>query len=78
MEVDILSFDHDFKHEAIEFALDSKVQATISTANLKDITDVFTDMNAGEIQGRIVMKSQMPDLFCQNLTHPRQLPYSQW
>ncbi|WAC13327.1 alcohol dehydrogenase AdhP [Dyadobacter pollutisoli] len=43
-------------HEAIEFALDGKVKATVSTARLEDINDVFTDMKAGEIQGRVVMK----------------------
>lgn len=43
-------------HEAIEFALDGKVKATVSTAHLEDINDVFTDMKAGEIQGRVVMK----------------------
>ncbi|WAC13458.1 alcohol dehydrogenase AdhP [Dyadobacter pollutisoli] len=43
-------------HEAIEFALDGKVKATVSTACLEDINDVFADMKAGEIQGRVVMK----------------------
>jgi propanol-preferring alcohol dehydrogenase len=43
-------------HEAIEFALDGKVKATVSTARLEDINDVFTYMKAGEIQGRVVMK----------------------
>ncbi|WP_082212731.1 alcohol dehydrogenase AdhP [Dyadobacter psychrophilus] len=43
-------------HEAIEFALDGKVKATVSTARLEDINDVFTHMKAGEIQGRVVMK----------------------
>jgi propanol-preferring alcohol dehydrogenase len=43
-------------HEAIEFALDGKVKATVSMARLEDINDVFTDMKAGEIQGRVVMK----------------------
>lgn len=43
-------------HEAIEFALDGKVKATVSTARLEDINDVFADMKAGEIQGRVVMK----------------------
>ncbi|WP_439554776.1 hypothetical protein [Dyadobacter sp.] len=43
-------------HEAIDFALDGKVKATVSTARLEDINDVFTDMKAGKIQGRVVMK----------------------
>lgn len=43
-------------HEAIEFALDGKVKATVTTAKLEDINQVFTDMKAGEIQGRVVMK----------------------
>ena len=43
-------------HEAIEFALDGKVKATVSTAKLDDINEVFADMKAGKIQGRVVMK----------------------
>lgn len=43
-------------HEAIEFALDGKVKATVSTAKLDDINEVFADMRAGKIQGRVVMK----------------------
>ncbi|CAG5017883.1 Alcohol dehydrogenase [Dyadobacter sp. CECT 9275] len=43
-------------HEAIDFALDGKVKATVSTARLEDINDVFADMKTGEIQGRVVMK----------------------
>ncbi|TLV04027.1 alcohol dehydrogenase AdhP [Dyadobacter luticola] len=43
-------------HEAIDFALDGKVKATVRTAKLEDINEVFGEMKAGEIQGRIVMK----------------------
>ena len=41
--------------EAIEFALEGKVKATVHTANLDDINQVFDRMKAGEIEGRTVL-----------------------
>jgi propanol-preferring alcohol dehydrogenase len=41
--------------EALGFAGDGKVQATVSTASLDDINDVFARMQHGEIEGRIVL-----------------------
>ena len=42
--------------EAIAFAADGKVKATIHTAKLEDINRVFDDMRKGEINGRIVLQ----------------------
>jgi propanol-preferring alcohol dehydrogenase len=41
--------------EAIEFALEGKVKATVHTAGLDDINQVFDRMKAGEIEGRTVL-----------------------
>jgi propanol-preferring alcohol dehydrogenase len=41
--------------EAIEFALEGKVKATVHTAGLDDINEVFDRMKAGEIEGRTVL-----------------------
>ncbi|TKT90299.1 alcohol dehydrogenase AdhP [Dyadobacter frigoris] len=41
--------------EAVEFALDGKVKATVHTAKLEDINSVFDKMKAGKIDGRVVM-----------------------
>ncbi len=41
--------------EAIEFALEGKVKATVHTADLDDINQVFDRMKAGEIEGRTVL-----------------------
>jgi propanol-preferring alcohol dehydrogenase len=41
--------------EAIEFALEGKVKATVHTAGLDDINEVFDKMKAGEIEGRTVL-----------------------
>jgi propanol-preferring alcohol dehydrogenase len=41
--------------EAIEFALEGKVKATVNTAGLEDINLVFDRMKAGEIEGRTVL-----------------------
>lgn len=41
--------------EAVEFALDGKVKATVHTADLDDINQVFDRMKAGEIEGRTVL-----------------------
>ncbi|MEN0059813.1 MAG: alcohol dehydrogenase AdhP [Bdellovibrio sp.] len=42
--------------EALDFAGQGKVKATISTAPLEDINNVFEKMKAGQIEGRIVLK----------------------
>ncbi|AMR33554.1 zinc-dependent alcohol dehydrogenase [Mucilaginibacter sp. PAMC 26640] len=42
--------------EAIAFALEGKVKATVHTAKLEDINTVFDDMKKGEIEGRIVLE----------------------
>ncbi|MDR6100551.1 propanol-preferring alcohol dehydrogenase [Agrobacterium larrymoorei] len=41
--------------EALDFAGDGKVRATVSTDKLENINDVFTRMRRGDIQGRIVI-----------------------
>lgn len=41
--------------EAVGFALDGKVKATVHTARLEDINSIFDDMKAGRIEGRVVM-----------------------
>jgi len=43
-------------NEAIAFALEGKVKTTVTTAPLEDINEVFGDMKAGKIEGRVVMK----------------------
>lgn len=41
--------------ESLDFAGDGKVKATVSTAKLEDINDVFDRMHKGTIDGRIVL-----------------------
>ena len=41
--------------EALDFAGDGKVKATISTDKLENINDIFSRMNKGDIQGRVVI-----------------------
>ena len=41
--------------EALDFAGQGKVKATVSTARLEDINKIFARMHAGDIQGRIVI-----------------------
>src|SRR4029453_19312653 len=40
--------------EALDFASQGKVKATVSTQRLEDINKIFARMHAGDIQGRIV------------------------
>lgn len=42
--------------EAIEFAVEGKVKATVHPAKLEDINSVFDQMKKGQIDGRIVME----------------------
>lgn len=44
--------------EALDFASQRKVKATVATERLENINDVFTRMRAGDIQGRIVIDFQ--------------------
>jgi propanol-preferring alcohol dehydrogenase len=44
--------------EALDFASQRKVKATVATDRLENINDVFTRMRAGDIQGRIVIDFQ--------------------
>jgi propanol-preferring alcohol dehydrogenase len=44
--------------EALDFAADGKVKATVATDTLENINDVFTRMHKGDIQGRIVLDFQ--------------------
>jgi propanol-preferring alcohol dehydrogenase len=46
--------------EAIDFALEGKVKATIHTAQLEDINTVLDDLKKGKIEGRVVMEIAAP------------------
>ncbi|QES87164.1 alcohol dehydrogenase AdhP [Rhizosphaericola mali] len=46
--------------EAIEFAVEGKVKATVHPAKLEDINDIFGKMKKGQIDGRIVMEIAEP------------------
>jgi propanol-preferring alcohol dehydrogenase len=41
--------------EALAFAAEGKVRATISQADLTDINHVFADLRAGKVDGRVVI-----------------------
>lgn len=41
--------------EAIQFAVDGKVKANITTAPLEQVNEVFEDMKQGQIDGRVVL-----------------------
>ena len=41
--------------EALDFAADGKVKATITTDRLENINDIFDRMRRGEIEGRVVL-----------------------
>ena len=42
--------------EALQFAADGKVHATVSTDRLENVNDVFQRMREGKIEGRIVLR----------------------
>lgn len=42
--------------EALDFAVEGKVKATVHEAKLEDINAVFDDMKKGKIEGRMVMR----------------------
>ncbi|THU39851.1 alcohol dehydrogenase AdhP [Niastella caeni] len=46
--------------EAISFAVEGKVKATVRAARLEDINTVFDEMKKGEIEGRIVLEIARP------------------
>jgi len=46
--------------EAIDFAVDGKVTATVHATKLEDINSVFDVMRKGEIEGRMVMEIAQP------------------
>jgi propanol-preferring alcohol dehydrogenase len=41
--------------EALDFAGEGVVRATVETARLEDINDVFERLYAGQIEGRVVL-----------------------
>jgi propanol-preferring alcohol dehydrogenase len=41
--------------EALDFAGAGAVKATVQTARLEDINDVFERLHAGQIEGRVVL-----------------------
>lgn len=41
--------------EALQFAADGKVKATIATDRLENINEIFTRMHKGQIEGRVVL-----------------------
>ena len=42
--------------EAIQFAVEGKVKATVTSAKLEDVKDVFEKMKKGQIEGRVVLE----------------------
>lgn len=46
--------------EALDFAIEGKVKATVHTAKLEDINTVFDAMKKGEIEGRMVIEIAKP------------------
>jgi propanol-preferring alcohol dehydrogenase len=44
--------------EALNFAGEGKVKATVATERLESINEIFARMHAGDIQGRIVIDFQ--------------------
>ena len=41
--------------QALQFAADEKVKATVSVEPLENINDIFLRMHKGQIEGRVVM-----------------------
>jgi alcohol dehydrogenase, propanol-preferring len=48
--------------EALDFAGQGKVKATVATARLESINDIFSRMRAGDIQGRMVIDFQKQEI----------------
>ncbi len=47
--------------EAVAFAVEGKVKATVHAAKLENINEVFAEMKRGEIEGRIVLDIASPE-----------------
>jgi alcohol dehydrogenase, propanol-preferring len=47
--------------EAVGFALEGKVKATVHAAKMENINEVFAEMKKGEIEGRIVLDIASPE-----------------
>jgi propanol-preferring alcohol dehydrogenase len=47
--------------EAIEFAVEGKVKATVHPTKLENINEVFDQMKRGEIEGRVVLEIAKPN-----------------
>ncbi|MES2276254.1 MAG: alcohol dehydrogenase AdhP [Bacteroidota bacterium] len=47
--------------EAIQFAVEGKVKATVHPTKLEDINSVFDEMKKGEIEGRVVLEIAKPE-----------------
>jgi propanol-preferring alcohol dehydrogenase len=41
--------------ESLDFAAEGKVKATVATARIEEINDIFTRMRKGQIEGRVVL-----------------------
>jgi propanol-preferring alcohol dehydrogenase len=46
--------------EAIAFAVEGKIKATVHAAKLEDINEVFDNMKKGLIDGRVVLEIAQP------------------
>lgn len=46
--------------EAVAFAVEGKVKATVHPAKLEDINEVFDQMKKGQIDGRVVLEIGQP------------------
>lgn len=46
--------------EAIAFAVEGKVKATVHAAKLEDINEVLDDLKKGKIDGRVVLEIASP------------------
>jgi len=46
--------------EAVNFAIEGKVKATVRAAKLENINNVFDEMRKGEIEGRVVLEIAQP------------------
>jgi propanol-preferring alcohol dehydrogenase len=47
--------------EAVAFAIEGKVKATVHAAKIENINSVFDEMKKGEIDGRIVLDIAIPE-----------------
>jgi propanol-preferring alcohol dehydrogenase len=47
--------------EAVAFAVEGKVKATVHATKMENINEVFTEMKHGEIEGRIVLDISSPE-----------------